>query len=112
MLTQIEIGRIKILGRYGSTCPIEVWPNYGITCYELGTLNGSITAIATNLSLMYSEQELERKELSDDEYEVVIEIDGYSLSDFSKENLETILRKIYSSTIEVVNENYRHFTTS
>src|SRR5690554_2638420 len=74
---------------------IEVWPGYGVTCYPLGSLNGSIPAVAENLKAMVDEQAQMRRELSDPAYTVTVILDGKPVACTDKQALIDQLSALY-----------------
>lgn len=76
-------------------CPIEVWPGYGVTCYTLGTLNGSIPAIARHLIDTLAEVDQMRRELSDPSFTVRAIIDGTEVDHLDVERLIDQLKSLY-----------------
>lgn len=74
----VVIGELVVEGaRLGQKrYPIEACPGYGVICYPLGTLNGSIPAIAQGLVTKTADQHQMRNELDDSTYTVTVVLDG------------------------------------
>lgn len=94
----IEIGYIKTISKGKQLrSTIEVWPGYGVTCDDLGTLNGNITRVAEGLKTMVDGQERMREELSFPEYGVQVVIGGVVNDCQDVEKLRDTLIDLYNA---------------
>lgn len=83
-----------------SRANIEAWPDYGVVCYPLGTLNGSIPAIAAGLVELIKGQERMQKELSDPDYRVEVFLDGQEEACLSVDEVTDRLSELYQGAVK------------
>lgn len=94
---QVTIGELLVTGDTIKTqrSPIEAWEDYGVVCYPLGTLNGSIPAIARNLVATLAEEAQMRRELKDPTYTVRATLDGQEIDHLDVERVIDQLKVLY-----------------
>lgn len=98
---QVTIGELLITGDTITTqrSPIEAWEGYGVVCYPLGTLNGSIPAMARNLVAMLAEVAQMRRELEDPSYTVQATLDGQQINHLDVERTIDQLSALYQRQV-------------
>lgn len=92
----ITIGELRISSCLSNEVhSIQVWPGYGVVCRELGTLNGSIEAVAGELVASRDGMERMRRELRDPSYTETVLLEGKKIECLDKAAVARQLSVIY-----------------